>query len=129
MGRDSFDLDLRDGQYNESLVAAIITAPPQRTFEVKSQQGAGRCRSFYVERECRLKDGAYHPSGIDITEAGYWVEVVGDSGAFIALPTALYREIVEQYARPSQHPSGANPTRGCVLRCEDLVRGILNACT
>ena len=69
--KSSFDLDFGYGRKGEQLVDDLLTG--NLTVEVKRDRKWFKTNNLYIETECFFqKAGDWAPSGLGVTEAGYW---------------------------------------------------------
>lgn len=88
-----FRYDLKLGEDAESRLAKLFAG--NSTFEVKRDFVAHISGRVFIERESRGKE-----SGLSVSEADYWVLVVGERGeeVFLIIPTDVLRR-VERHVR------------------------------
>ena len=118
-----WDIDLRNGQRGEQLVAGFLEGFHSGTVEVKNDLRAIETGNFYIEYECRTAAG-WTDSGIRTSKAQYWALVIGET-VVLGIPTPILRRIVRRAVEfkttTGAHPflveekDGSHPTRGVRL--------------
>ena len=91
--RKKFDIDLEKGELGENLLANILGHDAK--LEVKSEQG----RWMTTGNICIEFESYGKPSGIEVTEADYWVQnlmVEGNHYASIIIPTKNLKKLVNE---------------------------------
>lgn len=119
-----FDVDAEVGHQGELVVTDLIGTLKSGRAEVKTDEVAAQTGRFYIETEC-LKRGAWHPSGINVTAADVWVQVVGGANVAVAVPVGILRSAVEEWERTAglrDCPRGSHPTRGVAIPPMFLIR-------
>lgn len=113
-----FDIDYKRGAQGEIFVSNIrdMLASGSGSIEVKADSWAIKTGRFYVETECRGRDGKWRASGISVTRATFWAFTFGKHPMMVVLDTDWLRRAKELAAQnPSNHAEckyGQNPTRG-----------------
>jgi hypothetical protein len=116
-----FDLDMKRGAQGELWVSHICELLAQRNgwIEVKTDYRWADTGRFYIELECRGRDGIWRPSGLSTTRSKAWALVLGGLHAMVVIETVELRAAVDLAAR---HPRnevectyGNNPTRGVLV--------------
>ena len=125
MRQPNWDIDLALGAQSELWVGDIRRALAEKgTIEVKHDQPSLKNQHFYVEYECRGRDGKWRPSGIATTKAKLYFFTFGDRpGGVVVATDWLMRAARVAYKRPSARaecPRGSNPTRGVLVSLADL---------
>lgn len=118
MSGPNWDIDLAYGKAGEGLVAEIL-ADQGHKVEVKNDRQWVNTGNIYVEAECRGK-----PSGIQTTEATWWVFVVSDACILILSTEALRSAVYNELGRPAQEKDGSHPTRGRLIPTRNLLAWI-----
>lgn len=122
-----FDIDMARGAQGELWVSDVVTMLAQKSgeIEVKTDFRFAETKRFYVERECRGRDGVWRPSGLNATKARLWAIKLADLPGCLIIDTDWMRRAV---ARAAQHPKnlveckyGANPTRGVLVFWQHLL--------
>lgn len=114
----SFDLDFEYGQVGESLVFDLLAG--KRTVEVKRDRRWVETGNIYIETDCYFtKYQAWKPSGLSVTEAGYWAFVLEDS--VVIIPTNVLRFAVQAYGKPISCQIPPNLSKGFLIKPEDLI--------
>jgi len=125
MRQPNWDIDRELGAQSELWVADIRRALAEEgTIEVKHDQPSLKKQHFYVEYECRGRDGVWRPSGIATTKSKLYFFTFGDRpGGVVVATDWLTRAARLAYKRPSARAEcrqGANPTRGVLVSLADL---------
>jgi len=111
MKDSNWDLDLRDGQAGESMVADLLSLD---TVEVKTDRRWWETGNVYIETECWYQSSqSWQPSGIRVTKATHWALVLEDT--VLIVPTARLRESVWTSGRPITCKIPPNPSRGYLI--------------
>jgi hypothetical protein len=113
-----FDHDYQYGRQGELLIGDALAAlrDGQGRIEVKRKRYLDG--KIYVEL---LQDPGgtgkrWKPSGLNVTDAEWWVYVVGETGVLLFFPTDLLRWAIKTDAgRPCAEKDGDNPTEGRLL--------------
>ena len=113
-----FRYDLKRGNDAEKWFGGLLTGG---SIECKRDFKAHKTKNVFVEYECRGK-----PSGIETTEAEYWVFIVGphDNDLRAYLTTTERLRVLYQNALKSQNvrPGGDKMlSMGALVKGEDLV--------
>ena len=111
MKDSNWDIDLRDGQAGESMVADLLSLD---TVEVKTDRRWWETGNVYIETECWYQSSqSWEPSGIRVTKATHWALVLEDT--VLIVPTARLRESVWSSGRPITCNIPPNPSRGYLM--------------
>jgi hypothetical protein len=122
-----FDHDVERGAPGELFVLDICRMLAERSgsIEVKLDHRFTEESRFYIERECRGRDGTWRPSGIAVTKATLWALVVGVQKPDRMLPMVVIVAtdwLRRAVALAEKHPRnlreckyGENPTRGVLV--------------
>jgi hypothetical protein len=120
-----FRKDLAYGHKGEKLVTDFLDAMESGSFEVKTDRYRNGRMVIEMEQNPRRK-GEWKPSGLQVTEAKWWVYVFTLDGAFVMVSVPRIRRYIEQrqlsskdykeFARGSQ-----NPSRGFLLEAPEVV--------
>jgi hypothetical protein len=123
--RFDFRKDLAYGQKGEKLVSDFLDAVGSGAFEVKTDRYRNGRMVIEMEQNPRRK-GEWVPSGLQVTEAKWWVYVFALDGAFVMVSVPRIKRYIAQrqltskdykeFARGSQ-----NPSRGFLLEASDVV--------
>jgi hypothetical protein len=112
-----FDLELGYGQEGEDRVADLLGLAGS-TVEVKRKRYTDL--KFYVEvAQCPRGSLDYKASGINTTEADYWVYVVADTGVVVLIPRERLKRAAAA-APPAEEKDGDNPTKGRLVDATHL---------
>lgn len=125
-----FDLDQKRGAQGELFIADICTALADGSLriEVKTDFKFLETMRFYIEMECRGRDGVWRPSGIAVTRAEAWALKFGNNSAALIIETEwLRRAVADSLALSSgknrkECACGENPTRGVVITMHHIQR-------
>jgi hypothetical protein len=125
MRKPDFDIDLKIGAQSELWVEDICEMLAERngTVEVKAPKPFLREQSFYVEYECRGRDGKWRPSGISTTKAKAFAFTFGClPGAVIIETEWLTRAARLAFKKGFKRECsrGSNPTRAVVVSLHEL---------
>lgn len=114
-----FDLDRAYGEAAEGSLRDTLHLLGDR-FEVKRKRRIDD--KFYVEvQQSPGGNGAYKPSGINITRATYWAYEVGETGLFVLVGTDLLRLATRRSSVRAEERDGDNPTRGRLVSFGDFL--------
>jgi hypothetical protein len=119
-----FDIDIERGKTGELFVDDICRMLADKTgqIEVKTDHLYLKTKRFYVEVECRGRDGVWRPSGLRVTTAKLWAFVYGRKTPTEAMLPAVFiietdwlkraTDLADSLKNNFEHPYGENPTRG-----------------
>ena len=120
-----FRKDLAYGHKGEKLVTQFLDAMESGSFEVKTDRYRNGRMVIEMEQNPR-RSGNWKPSGLQVTEAQWWVYVFTLDGAFVMVSVPRIKRYIEQrqlgpkdykeFARGSQ-----NPSRGFLLEAPEVV--------
>ena len=121
----AFDLDLRFGQSGEGIVEDLLTKALNGTVEVKTDRRWQDTGNIFVETECwSIRQQKYVPSGIYTSESDYYAFLlpVGEKKPLMVYyPTSLLKKVVEAKGREANQDWSDNPSRGYLIRPEDVL--------
>ncbi len=123
-----FDIDMKRGAQGELLVHDIcdMLAEGKGSIEVKTDYKFLSSQRFYVERECRGRDGKWRPSGLSVTKAQFWAFVTGERAGLFIFDTDWLRRATDLAAQNERNRAscdyGKNPTRGVLVYLNHLLR-------
>lgn len=125
MRQPDFDIDREIGAQGEFWVSDLRKALAERArIEVKAPALFLREQTFYVEYECRGRDGIWRPSGIRTTKADLHFFKFGSlPGGLVVATDWLKRACEVAYRKPAARKEcqrGSNPTRAVVVGLADL---------
>jgi hypothetical protein len=124
-----FDLDSERGTQGELFVENVRAALAKRTSNIEVKTDAHVMKKngpdrFYVEYECRGRDGNWRDSGIMTTKAGLWFFVFGKHPAGLVVETSWLRKAFDLAKQDKRnHASmdyGENPTKGILVYTNHL---------
>ena len=141
--RFNFARDLKDGEQGEALVEKFLYALSSGAFEVKSDRYRnGRMVIETHQAPLRalqnldLNENVWKPSGLNVTEAKWWIYVYsleGDSGAFVAVEIERLKRFLRQNrsrfngsTKKIFAASSDNPSRGWLLEAADVLDLLTN---
>jgi hypothetical protein len=117
----NFDIDLERGQIGEDLHKEFLLGK----HEVKTDFKAMETNNFYIEYN-QLNGNGYKPSGIEVTEADFWVEAspLAKGGFYIKM------EFLRALIKKNNYPVRPQPKRnqhtnasvGYLIPIIDIVR-------
>lgn len=120
-----FRKDLAYGQKGEKLVTDFLDAMESGSFEVKTDRYRNGRMVIEMEQNPR-RSGDWKPSGLQVTQAKWWVYVFTLDGAFVMVSVPRIKRYIQQrqltskdykeFARGSQ-----NPSRGFLLEAPEVV--------
>lgn len=120
-----FRKDLAYGHKGEKLVTDFLDAMESGSFEVKTDRYRNGRMVIEMEQNPR-RSGNWKPSGLQVTQAQWWVYVFTLDGAFVMVSVPRIKRYIEQrqlsskdykeFARGSQ-----NPSRGFLLEAPEVV--------
>jgi hypothetical protein len=114
-----FDLDFTYGHEGEQLVRDILTGG--LTVEVKRDGRWIDTGNLYIETA--MYSRATHnwvESGIMVTKADRWAFVL--ERLVVIATTADVRTAIDTYGRPISNDMSLNPTRGYLIKVDDLMK-------
>ena len=116
-----FDLDFRDGKEGEDLVEGVLKDILTGTIEVKRDMKWIKTGNIYIETECFYQSsGQWEMSGLSVTKATHWAFVL--ENFVLILPTEDLKEIVDVEGHPISTDIEPNPTRGFLIKIDNIVR-------
>jgi hypothetical protein len=116
-----FDIDLSVGHDGENLVKELLTGG--RTIEVKTDLKWKDTGNVYIETVCWSHNKEeWYPSGLSTTKAEYWAFVL--EGAVVMVPTETLKTIVTIRGRAIACNIPPNPSKGYLIKIEDILNGI-----
>lgn len=122
--RPDWDIDKARGEEAEALIRKYRTSMLTSSAEVKCDDQAAKTGNVYVEYQCKTTVG-WKPSGIATTKAAMWFWVLYDMRVIVGMPVWLLRNITrETWADETRRKpcmSGSHPTRGVLLRVDELL--------
>lgn len=120
-----FRKDLAYGHKGEKLVTDFLDAMESGSFEVKTDRYRNGRMVIEMEQNPR-RSGDWKPSGLQVTQAQWWVYVFTLDGAFVMVSVPRIKRYIQQrqltskdykeFARGSQ-----NPSRGFLLEAPEVV--------
>jgi len=125
MREPRWDIDRELGAQSELWVSDVRRAlAGEGTVEVKHDGPSLRNQHFYVEYQCRGRDGIWRPSGIATTKASLYVFTFGALPGGLVIETEWLRRAARlAWTKPSAHAEckrGKNPTRAILVSLADL---------
>jgi hypothetical protein len=115
----SFDLDFSYGVDGEGLVSDLILG--KRTVEVKRDRRWKETGNLYIETRCFYqRSQAWEPSGLSVTEAGYWAFVIEES--ILLIPTEILKSAVGNYGKQIRCSIPPNESEGYLITPEQLLQ-------
>jgi hypothetical protein len=116
-----FDLDFSNGKEGEDLVEGILKDILTGTIEVKRDNKWVKTGNIYIETECFFQtSGMYEPSGLSVTKASHWAFVL--ENFVLILPTEDLKEIVAVEGHPISTDIEPNPTKGFLIKIDNIIR-------
>jgi hypothetical protein len=125
MRQPDWDINLAEGAQAELWVLDVRRSlAGTGTIEVKAPKPFLREQTFYVELECRGRDGIWRPSGINVTKAVLQFFKFGClPGGLVVETEWLKRACRIAYQKPAARKEcqrGSNPTHAVVVGLGDL---------
>ena len=112
----NWDADLAFGQEGEQIVTEFLSAINQRRFEVKYDRY--RNGRMVVETDQNPNGQGWKPSGINVTEADWWVYMFSP-GAFLMVPVSRLKKFLrvhrDMLGKREFAVGSNNPSRGFLL--------------
>lgn len=112
----NWDADLAFGQEGEQIVTEFLSAINQRRFEVKYDRY--RNGRMVVETDQNPNGQGWKPSGINVTEADWWVYMFSP-GAFLMVPVPRLKKFLRAHrdmlGKREFAVGSNNPSRGFLL--------------
>lgn len=122
-----FDLDFERGRVGESLVGTFLQALEGSRIEVKTDYRVTETGNVYVETWQYRLAGAIDkkPSGINTTEADYWVFASPSGRGFVCIETDALRDIIRETDPPEvRQPvsnEASNASIGRIIPIRDIM--------
>ena len=114
-----FDLDYSYGVAGEQLVNQLLTGG--KTVEVKRDRRWKDTGNLFIETEYwSNKHNAWVPGGIRATKAEYWAFVLEE--LVVIVPVEKLQIALGAYGWPIENKKEPNPSKGYLLRVEELLR-------
>ena len=112
-----FDLDFSYGAEGEQLVKELLTNG--KTVEVKRDRRWIETGNIWIETSMySIKHNDWVASGIMVTKAKYWAFVLERMIVFVTIEDL--KEALRQFGRRTENKKEPNPSRGYLLRLEDI---------
>lgn len=116
-----WDIDFSIGKEGEDYVEGVLKAILTGTIEVKRDIKWIQTGNIYVETECFYQtSGQWEASGLSVTKASHWAFVLADM--VLILPTEHLKEVVEIEGHPIKTEIEPNPTKGYLIKIDQIVR-------
>jgi hypothetical protein len=114
-----FDLDYSYGVAGELLVNDLLTGG--KTVEVKRDRRWKDTGNLFIETSYwSIAAQDWVLGGLNVTKAEYWAFVLEE--LVVIIPVEKLKEAVREYGRPIANNKQPNPSKGFLLRVEDLLR-------
>jgi hypothetical protein len=117
-----FDIDFKRGQIGEKLVGTFLEALSGSKIEVKTDYRVLETGNVYVEIYQQNLNGEWKASGINITEAD-WFVFAGPSGkGFLAIDRGELMKLVVPAPRANQpiKSTKTNASRGALVKLSEI---------
>ena len=116
-----WDIDFSIGKEGEDYVEGVLRAILTGTIEVKRDLKWLQTGNIYVETECFYQTSQqWEASGLSVTKASHWAFVLADM--VLILPTDDLKLVVETEGHPIQTDIEPNPTKGFLIKVEQIIR-------
>tara|TARA_R100001463_G_scaffold115540_1_gene170750 strand:- start:184 stop:570 length:387 start_codon:yes stop_codon:yes gene_type:complete len=118
----SFDIDFTRGVAGENLAKKFLFG----THEVKTDYKTVQTGNFYIETWQQPNGKDWKPSGINTTEANFWVQAspIGTGGIFIS--TSALKELLREKQPPEAEQPVVNSetaaSKGRLVKASDVMR-------
>jgi hypothetical protein len=116
-----FDIDFERGQIGEDLHKEFLVGK----HEVKTDSRAMDTGNFYIEYN-QLNGNGYKPSGIEVTEAEFWVEASPLASGGIYIKTDILRALIQRNNYPvrpqPKRNQRTNASVGYLIPIIDIIR-------
>lgn len=120
-----FDVDFQRGKVGENSHEEFLADVLEGLHEVKTDYRAAETGNFYIETRQYNRDYEIL-SGINITEAKWWVEASPTGDGFIIIRTEALREVMREVDPPETrqpiHNENTNASIGRLVRVDDVLR-------
>jgi hypothetical protein len=118
-----FDIDYQRGLIGENLVGTFLEALAGSRIEVKTDYRANETGNVYLETFQQSLAGEWYKSGINVTEAEWFVYAGGSANGFLALRTERLVELALQAPRGEININTRNTraTRGRLVPVASMV--------
>jgi hypothetical protein len=125
----NFKTDLAYGKLGEKLVEDFLETLGVGSFEVKTDRY--RNGRMVLEMEQNPKQAGWKPSGLNVTQAKWWVYVYTLDGAFIIVSVERIKRYIKHKNLTSKDyydfaKMSSNPSRGFLLQPEDVIDLMIN---
>jgi len=116
-----WDIDFSNGKEGEDYVEAVLKAILTGTIEVKRDIKWIQTGNIYIETECFYQTSQeWEASGLSVTKATHWAFVLADM--VLILPTEDLKDVVAIEGHPISTNIEPNPTKGYLIKIEQIVR-------
>jgi hypothetical protein len=125
--RYNFSDDLKFGKKGEELTRDFLQSIADGSFEVKTDRY--RNGRMVVETEQNPRKTGWKPSGINVTEASWWVYIYCLDGAMIAVSVDRLKRYISRLPKSRLKNfawNSNNPSRGFLLVPEEVMDMMIN---
>jgi hypothetical protein len=125
--RYNFQDDLKFGKLGEQVTRDFIESIVNGSFEIKTDRY--RNGRMVVETHQNPREKGWKPSGINVTQAKWWVYVYCLDGAFIVVDTNRLRRFIETLPGSRMRmfaERSSNPSRGYLLKPDEVMHMLID---
>jgi hypothetical protein len=125
--RYNFSDDLKFGKKGEELTRDFLQSIADGSFEVKTDRY--RNGRMVVETEQNPRGNGWKPSGLEVTEAKWWVYIYCLDGAMLAVSVERLKRYIATLPKnrlKSFAWNSSNPTKGFLLLPEEVMDMMIN---
>lgn len=125
--RYNFADDLKFGKLGEAVTKEFIESIVNGSFEIKTDRY--RNGRMVVETHQNPREKGWKPSGINVTEAKWWVYVYCLDGAFIVVDTNRLRRFIATLPGSRMRlfaERSNNPSRGYLLKPDEVMHMLID---
>jgi len=117
MKNSDWDLDLRDGEVGESVIADLLSID---TVEVKTDRRWKETGNLYIEESCfQQSTQSWIASGIIASKATHWAFLLEDSALIV--PKSKVIRNMRKFGKATGTNIQPNPSRGYLITPQQLI--------
>jgi hypothetical protein len=127
----NFSDDLQYGLIGEAFVGAMLDSLGSGSFEIKTDRY--RNGNMVVETDQNPKNNGWKKSGINVTEAKWWVYVYALDGGIVIIDIARLKRylrannsLFNEETKRDFAPHSENPARGFILKPRHVMDMLIN---
>jgi len=117
MKNSDWDIDLRDGEAGESVIADLLSID---TIEVKTDRRWKETGNLYIEESCfQQSTQSWAASGILVSKATHWAFLLEDS--VLIVPREKVVRAMRKHGKTAGTSMGPNPSKGYLITPQQLM--------